>query len=156
LQEKMEPEDRDPELPSAFGPPQGCSEFFTDESEVRDGNESLEENATFNHPCARAPRGPMVPVMRTAQPKGPSGIVTDRQVPAAMISRSEFSRNAPPKGQTTGRPRLRLLHVVPCLATGGMEHGVVRLIRCLGDEEFEHAICAVRSVDRQFAERMGI
>jgi sugar transferase (PEP-CTERM/EpsH1 system associated) len=47
-----------------------------------------------------------------------------------------------------------VLHVVPQLGMGGTEHGLLNLIRGLGDEEFEHRICAVRSIDTEFVSRM--
>jgi sugar transferase (PEP-CTERM/EpsH1 system associated) len=52
--------------------------------------------------------------------------------------------------------RLRILHVVSRLGMGGTEHGVLKLIRGLGAEEFEHRICAVRGVDANFAKQMNV
>ena len=53
------------------------------------------------------------------------------------------------------KKRLRVLHVVSCLGMGGTEHGVLKIIKALGGEEFEHHICAVRSVDENFTQRMN-
>ena len=47
--------------------------------------------------------------------------------------------------------RLRILHVVSCLGLGGTEHGVLKVINGLGDQEFEHRVCAVRGIDKAFA-----
>src|SRR6266850_1394648 len=52
--------------------------------------------------------------------------------------------------------RLRVLHVLSCLGLGGTEHGVLKIIRGLGDDEFEHQICAVRGIDESFAHQMKI
>ncbi len=52
--------------------------------------------------------------------------------------------------------RLRVLHVVSHLGMGGTEHGVLKVIKGLGEHEFEHHICAVRAVDSDFAARMGV
>lgn len=46
--------------------------------------------------------------------------------------------------------RLRVLHVVPRLGLGGTETGVLKIIHGLGQEEFEHRICAVRGIDPLF------
>src|SRR5712692_11880612 len=54
----------------------------------------------------------------------------------------------------SSKTRLRVLHVLSCLAMGGTEHGVLKVIRGLGHDEFEHQICAVRSIDENFALRM--
>ncbi len=52
--------------------------------------------------------------------------------------------------------RLRILHVVASLGIGGTEHGLLKVIDGLGEEQFEHRICAVRGVDENFAERMNL
>jgi len=41
---------------------------------------------------------------------------------------------------------IRIMHVVDTLKTGGLESGVVRLIRSLDPERFEHRLCAMRSL----------
>lgn len=51
--------------------------------------------------------------------------------------------------------RIRILHVVSRLGLGGTEHGVLKLLRGLASEEFEHFICAVRGIDSAFAERVS-
>ncbi len=48
---------------------------------------------------------------------------------------------------------LRVLHVVSCLGMGGTEHGVLKVIDGLGDDQFEHRICAVRGIDTDFVRR---
>ena len=50
----------------------------------------------------------------------------------------------------SGRQRLRVLHVVARLGLGGTEHGVLKIIHGLGQEEFEHRICAIRGIDPAF------
>jgi len=52
--------------------------------------------------------------------------------------------------------RLRVLHVVPYLAMGGTEHGILKVINGLGEDEFEHRICAVRGIDASFANRASV
>src|SRR5205807_7956653 len=52
--------------------------------------------------------------------------------------------------------RLRVLHVISRLGMGGTEHGVLKVMRGLGDQEFEHRICAVRGIDQDFASRMHV
>jgi len=51
--------------------------------------------------------------------------------------------------------RLRVLHLVSHLGVGGTEHGVLKIIKGLGDQEFEHHICAVRAIDAEFAAHAG-
>ena len=55
----------------------------------------------------------------------------------------------------SGRERLRVLHVVARLGLGGTEHGVLKIIHGLGQEEFEHRICAVRGIDPAFERSIG-
>jgi sugar transferase (PEP-CTERM/EpsH1 system associated) len=52
--------------------------------------------------------------------------------------------------------RLRVLHVISRLGMGGTEHGVLKVMRGLGEQEFEHRICAVRGIDKDFVGRMQI
>jgi sugar transferase (PEP-CTERM/EpsH1 system associated) len=52
--------------------------------------------------------------------------------------------------------RLRILHIVSCLGIGGMEHGVLKVIKGLGQTEFEHQICAMRGVDDSFVRQMKV
>jgi sugar transferase (PEP-CTERM/EpsH1 system associated) len=54
------------------------------------------------------------------------------------------------------RMRLRILHVIPQFMPGGTEYTLLRLIRGLGEEEFEHRICATRAIDAQFAAQQGM
>jgi sugar transferase (PEP-CTERM/EpsH1 system associated) len=53
-------------------------------------------------------------------------------------------------------PRLRILHVISCLGMGGTEHGVLKLITGLGETQFEHRICVMRSLDQEFVRRMDV
>ena len=52
--------------------------------------------------------------------------------------------------------RLRVLHVVSRLGLGGTEHGVLKVMNGLGEDKFEHRICAVRGIDSEFADRMNV
>lgn len=52
--------------------------------------------------------------------------------------------------------RLRILHVIPQLRPGGTEYALLRLIRGLGKENFEHRICATRGMDMDFAVNQGV
>jgi sugar transferase (PEP-CTERM/EpsH1 system associated) len=52
--------------------------------------------------------------------------------------------------------RLRVLHVIPRLGMGGTEHGVLKVMTGLGEEEFEQRICAVRGMDATFADQMNV
>jgi sugar transferase (PEP-CTERM/EpsH1 system associated) len=54
------------------------------------------------------------------------------------------------------RERLRILHVVSRLGMGGTENGVLKVIKGLGDEDFDHRICAVRGIDIDFATRTNL
>ena len=60
----------------------------------------------------------------------------------------------PGKSASSAGPKLRVLHVVSRLGLGGTEHGVLKLLRGLAAEEFEHSICAVRGIDSAFGERI--
>jgi sugar transferase (PEP-CTERM/EpsH1 system associated) len=46
---------------------------------------------------------------------------------------------------------LRVLHVIDRLGVGGTEHGLVKVIQGLGISEFEHRVCAIRSLDESWA-----
>jgi len=52
--------------------------------------------------------------------------------------------------------RLRVLHVIPQLMPGGTEYTLLRLIRGLGEDEFEHRVCATRAIDAEFAAQQGM
>jgi sugar transferase (PEP-CTERM/EpsH1 system associated) len=76
---------------------------------------------------------------------------------AQLQSESEIA--TPTLFGTSGRThsqRLRVLHVLPRLGLGGTEHGVLKLLAGLGDEQFEHRICAVRGVDASFVDGMNV
>jgi sugar transferase (PEP-CTERM/EpsH1 system associated) len=65
-------------------------------------------------------------------------------------------QNAGTSSTTSSMERLRVLHVISRLGMGGTEHGVLKVMRGLGEQEFEHRICAVRGIDQDFAGRMQI
>lgn len=52
--------------------------------------------------------------------------------------------------------RCRVLHVIPRLGLGGTEKGMLKVMRGLGETDFEHRICAVRGIDTEFARREGL
>jgi sugar transferase (PEP-CTERM/EpsH1 system associated) len=64
--------------------------------------------------------------------------------------------SATPGAPRVGGERLRVLHVIACLGMGGTEHGVLKVLNGLGEERFEHRICAVRGIDAGFAHRMHV
>jgi sugar transferase (PEP-CTERM/EpsH1 system associated) len=71
----------------------------------------------------------------------------------------EHASNVLATGTSNGAARvdrLRVLHVISRLGMGGTEHGVLKVMRGLGDQEFEHRICAVRGIDQDFASRMHV
>jgi|SRR5215831_4285483 len=67
---------------------------------------------------------------------------------------SEASLLSPSSLKREVRQRARILHVVSCLGMGGTEHGLLKVINGLGHERFEHRICVVRTLDKDFARRM--
>jgi sugar transferase (PEP-CTERM/EpsH1 system associated) len=70
--------------------------------------------------------------------------------------RSPDLRQSPSLEKTPPLRRLRILHVIPQLMPGGTEYALLRLICALGDEEFEHGICATRGVDVEFVRRQMV
>lgn len=72
-------------------------------------------------------------------------------------SNSDIASSPPFQGAAVlSVARLRILHVVACLGLGGTEHGVLKVLTGLGDERFEHRICAVRGVDPRFVNSMNM
>jgi len=64
------------------------------------------------------------------------------------ISLGGPSRHVSSPASTQGR--LRILHVLNYLRRGGTEFGVLKLIGGLGDDTFEHHLCATRKFDPDF------
>ena len=60
-------------------------------------------------------------------------------------------RANPPSQQA----KLRVLHVIDRLLVGGTEVGILKVIRGLSDDCFEHRICTVRGFDETFARSEG-
>jgi len=58
-------------------------------------------------------------------------------------------------GRQSSQPRLRVLHVIDRMCMGGTEIGIVKVIRGLGSEHFEHRICAIRGYDENFSRSQG-
>jgi sugar transferase (PEP-CTERM/EpsH1 system associated) len=63
---------------------------------------------------------------------------------------SPILSSAEAKRVTSSSP-LRILHVIDRLGVGGTEHGLVKVIQGLESSEFEHRICAIRSLDESWA-----
>jgi sugar transferase (PEP-CTERM/EpsH1 system associated) len=78
------------------------------------------------------------------------------QAPAQVEETARTLSAHPPAKPGTGPGRLRVLHVVPHLMPGGTEYVLLRLIKGLGAQEFEHRICATRGMDPDFAAQHGI
>jgi sugar transferase (PEP-CTERM/EpsH1 system associated) len=74
--------------------------------------------------------------------------------------RRTTSTGTPPPPRLTDaarvRARLRVLHVISHLGVGGTEHGLLKVMQGLGEEQFEHRICAVRGIDSEFAQNMKV
>ncbi|HEY2547611.1 MAG TPA: glycosyltransferase [Candidatus Acidoferrum sp.] len=51
----------------------------------------------------------------------------------------------------SGHARLRVLHVIDRLGMGGTEVGILKVIKGLSGEGFEHRICTIRGFDEEFA-----
>jgi sugar transferase (PEP-CTERM/EpsH1 system associated) len=58
-------------------------------------------------------------------------------------------------GRQSGQPRLRVLHVIDRMGVGGTEVGILKVIRGLSRESFEHRICTIRGYDENFARSEG-
>lgn len=54
-----------------------------------------------------------------------------------------------------GQRRLRVLHVIDRMGMGGTEVGILKVIRGLGSECFEHRICTIRGYDEDFSRAQG-
>lgn len=67
-----------------------------------------------------------------------------------------LSASYPPDAQSGRAERIRILHVINHLIPGGTEYVLLRLMSGLGDELFEHRICATRYVDSEFAARQRV
>src|SRR5260370_656324 len=51
---------------------------------------------------------------------------------------------------STHWPRLRVMHVVNYLRRGGTEFGILKLMKGLNNERFEHRLCTTRRFDPDF------
>ena len=76
----------------------------------------------------------------------------------SLVQNEQVSAALPPGviARTAKPARLRILHVIPQLMAGGTEYTLLRLIRGLGEDDFEHRICATRAIDTQFAAQQGM
>jgi sugar transferase (PEP-CTERM/EpsH1 system associated) len=72
-------------------------------------------------------------------------------MPDAHSRRTPGARTGKPSGQL----RLRVLHVIDRMGVGGTEVGILKVIRGLGGECFEHRICTIRGYDENFARSEG-
>jgi sugar transferase (PEP-CTERM/EpsH1 system associated) len=87
----------------------------------------------------------------------PACAVKARQQPNLSKVPDGDSRGTPstPAGRQSGEPRLRVLHVIDRMEVGGTEVGILKVIRGLGQECFEHRICTIRGYDENFARSEG-
>jgi len=76
-------------------------------------------------------------------------MLTDIQRDSLIVAPSMIKPHA-----LTSTRRLRVLHVLSHLGMGGTENGVLKIVAELGDQEFEHSLCAVRAIDAAFLERI--
>jgi sugar transferase (PEP-CTERM/EpsH1 system associated) len=60
-----------------------------------------------------------------------------------------------PANKRSQQTRLRVLHVIDRLLVGGTEVGILKVIRGLSDDCFEHRICTIRGFDEGFARSEG-
>lgn len=55
----------------------------------------------------------------------------------------------------SSQPRLRVLHVIDQLKVGGTEVGILKVIKGLGGDCFEHRVCTIRGYNEEFARSQG-
>jgi len=67
------------------------------------------------------------------------------------------SRGKPSTGTSKQfeQPRVRVLHVIDRMGVGGTEVGILKVIRGLSPDRFEHRICTVRGFDEDFVKSQG-
>jgi sugar transferase (PEP-CTERM/EpsH1 system associated) len=71
-------------------------------------------------------------------------------IPIQLESQS-VTGSARPDLPTGCGERLRILHVISYFGRGGAEMGILKLIKGLGEGQFEHEICTTRGFDPEFA-----
>jgi sugar transferase (PEP-CTERM/EpsH1 system associated) len=71
-------------------------------------------------------------------------------IPLQFESQSVSGVTHPGVARKAGE-RLRILHVTSYFGRGGAEMGILKLIRGLGEDEFEQEICTTRGFDEDFA-----
>ena len=101
----------------------------------------------------------MVPLMRTGPAKETARFDESSRafMPTQIENGTPISTSSRVQAEVgTHGGRLRVLHVVARLGLGGTEHGVLKVLNGLGEEQFEHRLCAVRGVDADFASRMNV
>jgi sugar transferase (PEP-CTERM/EpsH1 system associated) len=101
----------------------------------------------------------MVPLIRTSPTEEVARFsqASKALMPVHIERKNSSSASSPVQaGVRTHGERLRVLHVVARLGLGGTEHGVLKVLNGLGEEQFEHRLCAVRGVDPDFAGRMNV
>jgi sugar transferase (PEP-CTERM/EpsH1 system associated) len=87
----------------------------------------------------------------------PAGAVKEQQQanPARVLDGDSRGTPAAGASRPSGEPRLRVLHVIDRMDVGGTEVGILKVIRGLGRESFEHRICTIRGYDENFARSEG-
>src|ERR1700722_12026283 len=87
----------------------------------------------------------------------PACAVKARQQPNLSKVPDGDSRGTPstPAGRQSGEPRLRVLHVIDRMEVGGTEVGILKVIRGLGQECFEHRICSIGGNYSNFPREVG-
>lgn len=85
------------------------------------------------------------------QAQGPSGNVALPTQPVTAGPIASLLMRTPEATAATMSSPLRVLHVIDRLGVGGTEHGLLKVIQGLEGSEFEHRVCAVRSVDELWA-----
>jgi sugar transferase (PEP-CTERM/EpsH1 system associated) len=81
----------------------------------------------------------------------PPELANPRQAPEDDSRRTPHART----GSQSGQARLRVLHVIDRMGMGGTEVGILKVIRGLDRECFEHRICTIRGYDENFARSEG-
>jgi len=79
----------------------------------------------------------------------------DRSAAALQVPAPRASMKGARNKKQARQPRLRVLHVIDRLLVGGTELGILKVIRGLTDDCFEHRICTVRGFDEDFARSEG-
>ena len=83
--------------------------------------------------------------------QGPPGIIGPQTEPGSVRPKAYSIVSTSEATPVANSSPLRVLHVIDRLGVGGTEHGLVKVIQGLGISEFEHRVCAIRSLDESWA-----